>query len=128
MSGETDLDRLLAGLDPVQRPGEYVYCPVGDGFDLSLAAAVVREPEAVTVVLDREVADRLRLPYDYVAGWITLRVHSALAAVGLTAAFSRALADIGISANVLAGYYHDHLLVPIERVDDALAALTAMVR
>ena len=32
-------------------------------------------------------------------------------------------ADEGISANVIAGYFHDHILVPWGRSADALAAL-----
>lgn len=68
----------------------------------------------------RQDADRLGLGYDFLAGWITLQVHSALAAVGLTAAASAALTDAGISCNVLAGYHHDHLLVPLDRVEQAL--------
>jgi uncharacterized protein len=71
----------------------------------------------------REDADGDGIPYDFVAAWITLTVHSDLADVGLTAAFSAALAEVGISCNVLAAFHHDHLLVPADRLDDALAAL-----
>ena len=60
------------------------------------------------------------------SAWITLRVHSDLAAVGLTAAFARALADAGIACNVVAGVHHDHLFVPADRAGDALAALRAL--
>ena len=55
-------------------------------------------------------------------------VHSSLAAVGLTAAVAAALADHGISANVVAAFYHDHIFVPAERAEEALAALRAIQR
>ncbi|WP_257390524.1 ACT domain-containing protein [Snodgrassella alvi] len=57
------------------------------------------------------MADAQQLGYEYVAGWITLKVHSSLAAVGLTAAFLRALAQQNTSCNVVAGYYHDQIFV-----------------
>ncbi len=87
------------------------------------AEATVREDEGLTLVLARERADELGLAYDFVAAWITLRLHSELDAVGLTAAFSRALADAGIGCNVLAGLRHDHLLVPADRAEEAIAVL-----
>ena len=65
-------------------------------------------------------------PYDFVAAWITLQVHSALGAVGLTAAVSRVLTEAGISANVVAGFTHDHLFVPHDRADDAVRTLVAL--
>lgn len=71
----------------------------------------------------QEQADRAGLAYDFVAAWITLRVHSALHAVGLTATVSTALAAGGISCNVVAGHHHDHLLVPVDRAHDALLIL-----
>ena len=74
----------------------------------------MREAEGYTVVLNRQVADSLALDYNFVASWITLTVHSALDAVGLTAAFSNALAQNGISCNVVAGYYHDHIFVAVK--------------
>jgi hypothetical protein len=88
--------------------------------------AVVHESEGVTCVVPRSTADAQGWPYDFVAGWITLQVHSALAAVGLTAEVSRALSERGISCNVLAGFFHDHLLVPADRVPDAIAALESL--
>ncbi len=110
----------MTGLDPVRRPGEFVFV-VGD--EHVPAEATVREDEGLTLVLPRERADAEGLAYDFVAAWITLRLHSELEAVGLTAAFSRALADAGIGCNVLAGVHHDHLLVPADRADEAIAVL-----
>ena len=62
---------------------------------------------------------------------ITLKVHSSLEAIGLTAAMSRALMEAGISANVVAAYYHDHIFVPAadaERAVEALRQLSAASR
>ena len=46
-----------------------------------------------------------------------------LDAVGLTAAVSGKLAERGLAVNVVAGFYHDHLFVPQDRVQEAVAAL-----
>jgi len=73
--------------------------------------AVIREDEGPTLILTRADADRAGLHYSYVAARITLRIDSGLADVGLTALFSRILADAGISCNVIAGLAHDHLFV-----------------
>ena len=85
--------------------------------------ALIREEEGPTLVLTRADADRAGLAYDYVAARITLRVNSALADVGLTAAFSRTLAAAGISCNVIAGLAHDHLFVAWDQRARALALL-----
>ena len=54
---------------------------------------------------------------------ITLTVHSSLEAVGLTAAIATELARFGVSANVVAAYFHDHVFVPSAQAEQALAAL-----
>ncbi|WP_314325492.1 N-acetyltransferase [Paenarthrobacter ilicis] len=129
MSGETDLTTLLESLHPVIREGEYVYAlwPHGRPLEGGIEAAV-REAEGLTVVLHRDEADRLGLHYDFVASWITLQVHSALEAVGLTAAVSAALTHAGISCNVLAGFHHDHLLVPSADAAKAMDVLRLLGR
>ena len=88
--------------------------------------AVIREDEGVTVILTRADADEAGLAYDYVAARITLRVGSALTDVGLTALFSRTLAESGISCNVIAGLAHDHLFVDWDQAARALALLRAL--
>lgn len=62
------------------------------------------------------------------AGWLVLRVRSALDAVGLTAAVAQELAGAGVSCNVVAGFHHDHLFVPYEGVDHAMELLEALSR
>ena len=124
-SGETDLERILRTLSPVLRDGEYVFVtrPAVERHD---ADALIHEQEGVTHVVRRAIADEEGWAYDFVAAWITLRVHSSLAGVGLTAAVSHSLAAAGISCNMIAGYFHDHLLVPLDRADDAVAVLTRL--
>ncbi len=127
MSGETNLDSILRGLSPRLNVGQYVYVQVtGSVPDCANPVVTVREREGLTLVLDQQQADELGLPYTFVAAWITLQVGSALEAVGLTAAVSRALADLGISANVVAGFSHDHVFVPYQCADDAMRALAAL--
>lgn len=128
MPGETNLTRLLQSMTPQLNPGQYVFCCVPANHDCSALQPVasLRESEGLSLILARDVADAHGLHYDYVAAWITLQVHSSLAAVGLTAAFSAALAQAGISCNVVAGFHHDHIFVPIERADRALSTLRAL--
>lgn len=128
MSGETNLARLLQSMTPQLNPGQYVFCCVPAEYDCSglQPIASLRESEGLSLVLPREVADAYNLSYDYVAAWLTLEVHSSLAAVGLTASFSTALAQAGISCNVVAGFHHDHLFVPCERAEKALSTLCAL--
>ncbi|MGN6330970.1 MAG: ACT domain-containing protein [Motilibacteraceae bacterium] len=125
MSGEHDLAALLAGMRPELVPGRWVFTTTAPGEPAPDVDAVVtvRENEGLTRVVARADAERLALPYDVVLAQITLRVHSALEAVGLTAALASCLAERGISANVVAGFFHDHVFVPEADADLALAAL-----
>ncbi|ROL72922.1 acetyltransferase [Pseudomonas protegens] len=113
MAGETSLATLLRSMSPQLNDGEYVFCSLTDPSLLQDCEVLgsFREREGLTVIVQRQQAERLGLAFDYVAAWITLNVHSALEAVGLTAAFAGALGRAGISCNVIAGYYHDHLFV-----------------
>ncbi|WP_035803335.1 ACT domain-containing protein [Kitasatospora mediocidica] len=140
MSGEKDLRKLLSGMRPELNPGRYVFGFVesggqgsGEGSGGSVPAGVVpvvsvAEPEGLTLVVRLEEAEAAGLRYDFVAGWITLRVHSALEAVGLTAAVAQRLTEAGLSCNVVAGFHHDHLFVPYERAAEAVALLEELAQ
>jgi hypothetical protein len=122
---ERNLERLLDGLEPELLPDTFVFVPSPRDAPVPGAKvlASVLEPEGLSIVVSQQDADDLGLEYEFVAAWIVLRVHSALDAVGLTAAVSSRLAEDGISCNVIAGLRHDHLLVPVDRARDALQAL-----
>ena len=124
----TDLAELLATMAPQLNAGIWAWCalPADAALDRVDAIATMREAEGLTVVVAERDAVARGWAIAFRAAWITLRVHSDLAAVGLTAAFARALGDAGISCNVVAGVHHDHLFVPSARGDDAMRALRAL--
>jgi uncharacterized protein len=132
MSGETDLQSMLSDLKPVLLPDRYVFCTVKDADYGDLAhtqpLASFRETEGLTLVVSEESALREALEFEGTFRCITLQVHSSLEAVGLTAAVADALAKQNICANVIAGYYHDHVFVPSDRADHAVALLQSLNR
>ena len=130
MQTVVDLKELLAHMQPELNPGRYAFValPSGHALDPIHVVASIREPEGLSVILPERAALDLGLPIAFTAAWITLTVHSDLAAVGLTAAFSQALGQAGISCNVVAGVHHDHLFVPVEQAQLAMEALHALAR
>lgn len=107
------MQKMLRTLKPKLNDGDFVFCVVKDVSKLNASDVMMsfREDEGVTVIIRKEIADQMKLEYSFVASWITLTVHSSLEAVGLTAAFAKALSDEGISCNVVAAFYHDHIFV-----------------
>jgi hypothetical protein len=128
MSGETNLAILLSNMNPILNEGDYVFCTIQqlDLIDLSIMIGSFKEQEGVTVILPKTYADTIDLKYASIMSWITLKVHSSLEAVGLTAAFSNILAKNNISCNVLAGYYHDHIFVLKQDAEKAMELLSNM--
>lgn len=120
MDGETDLRRLLAGMDPALDRALWRFATVAAPPPDALMT--FREDEGLTAILPAAPGAE-----DAFAR-ITLRVHSSLAAVGLTASVSAALAEIGVPANVVAACHHDHVFVPEADAAQAMAALAALSR
>jgi hypothetical protein len=111
-------------MQPHLNIGEFVFCTTVEklpSYDEVLMT--FKEAEGTTLILERSIADRLQLDYTFVAAWITLTVHSSLEAVGLTAAFSNALAKNNISCNVVAAYHHDHIFVASKDAEKAMMVL-----
>jgi hypothetical protein len=124
LPAETNLETLLATLNPVLQPGEFVFStaprPVGD------PVCLFREAEGVTLVLRRAEAEALAFPFTFPCRLITLTVNSSLEAVGLLARVAAALAARGIPVNAVSAYYHDHLFVPVDWAEEALSALRSL--
>lgn len=127
MSGEKDLQVLLKSMKPEHVSGDYVFCKVENVKDINLDEIEMffKEKEAITLILKKEIADALQLEYSTIMSWITLTVHSSLEAVGLTAAFSRALSEHQISCNVVAAFYHDHIFVNKKDTQKAMEILNS---
>ena len=119
MSGEKNLKTLVKEMEPHLNKGEYVFTTVNDLDKINSKDVIGRfkEKEGTTLILERKKADQLNLSYNFIASWITLKIHSSLDAVGLTAAFSSELTKHNIGCNVIAGFYHDHIFV--DKKDDA---------
>lgn len=121
----TDLTQLLSSMQPVLNEGKYyfVHLTEQDCLPPRLLLATIQEREGLSAVVSEQTVLQYGLQADFACAWITLTVHSDLAAVGLTAAFSQALGQAGISCNVVAGFYHDHIFVPYSQGERALAVL-----
>lgn len=126
MKAETDLSKLIEGMTPKLNDGAYVFVTLKDvvQIDRNDTICEFKEEEGITVVIEKNKADLLKLDYEFVLSWITLMIHSSLEAVGLTAAISTALTNHNISCNVIAGYYHDHLFVSKQDSKKAVQVLT----
>lgn len=127
MSGLTDLSQLIAHMEPALQDGEFVFCtfpnqPYGAFPELEPISAY-QEAEGLTLIIPKEKADQANIRYDGAYRAITLQVHSALEAVGLTAAVATKLTEQNISANVVAAYFHDHIYVQSGRAAEAVQAL-----
>ena len=127
MSGESNLPRLLASLEPTLVEGEFVFATVEAGRRAALSGLTpvceFTEREGISLILPRGQAEAAGLDFIYPCRQITLSVHSNLAAVGMLAAVTTRLAAHGISVNAQSAYFHDHLFVSSDRANEAVSVL-----
>jgi hypothetical protein len=128
MKEKSGLSGLIRAMKPVLNEGEYVYCMVDASKEIDYRDVICsfKEKEGITLIIPRHVADVQKIPYTYIASWITLTVNSSLEAVGLTAAVSKALADANISCNAVAAFNHDHIFVARRDSERAMNVLRAV--
>jgi uncharacterized protein len=129
MTGEHNLTALLRHMKPELQPDIFAFCtiPTSEPIPTALNPLLTfREQEGVTLVIPREEAEAAGLRYAFASRLITLTVHSALDAVEFLAAITACLAEVGISVNAVSAFHHDHLFVPVDRADEAIAVLREM--
>jgi uncharacterized protein len=121
---------MISGMTPELRSNTYVFVTTNDaglGEQLSNdAIATFREDEGLSLLVSLACAQHHGLPCNQPMRCITLNVYSSLEGVGLTAAVSTALADNGIACNMVAGFHHDHVFVPENLCDEAMAVLAEL--
>lgn len=131
MPGETDLAKLLGGMRPRLREGVYVFATLPPRHVVPATiepVMVFREEEGCTVILAEEDARSADLVATFPSRMITLDIHSSLEAVGFLAAITARLAAAGMGVNPVSAFHHDHLFVPAERAEEAIAMLEQMAR
>ena len=124
-AGESDLLTLIAQMSPALDDQVWAFVSVDEvssEYVVEHVLATFRETEGTTLIVPWERAEEFDVCSEPMAR-ITLNIHSSLEAVGLTAAVSQALASEAISANVVAGFYHDHIFVPRTAGERAMACL-----
>lgn len=129
VTGERDLDALLTSMKPEILDGIFVFCTLAPNASIPASIRPMltfREREGTTLVIPHEEAERAGLRHEFPSRLITLTVHSALDAVGFLAAITARLAEAGISVNAVSAFHHDHLFVPVDRADEAMAVLQRM--
>ncbi len=115
----------MSYLKPQLHKGTYVFTsvPLDTPIDELNVVASMRESENLTLILTEQKALQHGFDIHFRCSWVTLTVDSALDSVGLTASFSRALANESIACNVIAGTHHDHIFVPKEKTAVAVQCL-----
>ena len=128
MIGEKNLVKLIKEMTPILNDGEYIFATLKNANTINREDTICefKEKEGTTIVIERKKADELKLDYHFIASWITLEIHSSLEAIGLTALFSKQLADNNISCNVVAGFYHDHIFVDKKDAQKAIKTLKTL--
>ncbi|SRR5579871_165035 len=121
-TGSPPAEAALPALDP--KTYCFVHRPFGS-HDLPRLEPLMRfeEAEGTTLIVEAEAAAAAHLEGSFPCRRITIGAVTSLSSVGLMAAVSTRMAEAGIPVNPVAGFYHDHLFVPVGRAEEALALL-----
>lgn len=127
-AGENDLDVLIQSMQPILHDETYVFVTVENTFNADALTPLMtfQEKEGTTFIMEQQQAMAAGIEYEFPCRMITLNVHSSLEAVGFLARVTQRLAKLQMGVNPVSGFYHDHLFIPKNRAQEALAELRLM--
>ena len=128
MSGITDLKQTLSSLKVVCDDVEYGFASLADDskIDRDKVLATFQENGRLAVIAPKDYLDSLDIESEGPYAKLTIDVHTSLELVGLTAVMASKLAEHGISANVVAAFYHDHVFVQYDLREKATGLLESL--
>ena len=129
MKPVSSLRELLKNMNPELHEEKYIICALPEGIFIPKGSPIMAFPEdeGITLIMREEEAKKdKRLKRSKPHAMITLKVISDLEAVGFLAKIASALAEKGISVNVISAFHHDHLFVPWEKREEAVKVLKAL--
>jgi uncharacterized protein len=125
MVGQTNLLRVLKSLTVLCDNVEYGFATIKDKpatIDNQILGTF-REAEGITIIATKEYLKRNKIEYQGPYAKLTIKAHTSLDLVGLTAVLATKLAEEKISANVVAAYFHDHIFVQFELCQKSIEIL-----
>ena len=119
-----DLSLLLQQMQPKLDQKTFYFCVFQDlnSDIISKALGIFREQEGITIILAEDDVPE-DVPLSGPQARISLMVESDLTAIGFLVTISNILAKANISINVISGFYHDYLFVPLDLADQAMDCL-----
>ena len=121
MSGITDLQETLNSIKVSCDDIQYGFSSIEDEnlIERDKVLATFHENDRLAIIAPVEYLIFKGVEHEGPYAKLTIDVHTSLELVGLTAVMATALAKEGISANVVAAFYHDHVFVQYQFKDKA---------
>lgn len=124
----TDLEALLAALEPRHNPGEYAVVSVREVPTDVHPVLTFFEHEGLTLILPLAEAQERGLDFEVPMAWITLGAYRSVTALGYVPTVTTALYQAQVPVVASVGRWHTHLFVPAALVDTAMRTLERLSR
>jgi len=128
MSGSTDLKETLKSLKVTCDNVEYGFTSLEDTSKVSRdeLLATFQEDGRLAIIAPVAYLQSQGVDYEGPFARLTIDLHTSLELVGLTAVIATKLAEHGVSANVVAAFYHDHVFVQHDLREKAIDLLISL--